>query len=283
MNLEKAYLKAQEFTKAHYENFPVISFILPKNLRKHIAVVYQFARQADDIADEGTEPPERKLAELEEYRNKFKDCLEKKYADEFWFALSNTISTKNLTPENFLNLIKAFECDVTKNRFENFSEILDYCSLSANPVGRIILELHDISSPDALKFSDYICTALQLTNFYQDISIDTKNNRIYIPIDELKSFQLSEDDFLNLQYESTFKNLIEYQVKRTQEFFDKGKPLLQKLPGRLRRQIKWTILGGEAILKKITRIDYRVNDFRPKLNKIDYIILGLKAIMWDKS
>lgn len=283
MNLEKAYLKAQEFTKAHYENFPVISFILPKNLRKHVAVVYQFARKADDIADEGTEPPERKLAELEEYRNKFKNCLEKKYADEFWFALSNTISTKNLTPENFLNLIKAFECDVTKNRFENFSEILDYCSLSANPVGRIILELHDISSPDALKFSDYICTALQLTNFYQDISIDTKNNRIYIPIDELKSFQLSEDDFLNLQYESTFKNLIEYQVKRTQEFFDKGKPLLQKLPGRLRRQIKWTILGGEAILKKITRIDYRVNDFRPKLNKIDYIILGLKAIMWDKS
>ncbi len=283
MNLEKAYLKAQEFTKAHYENFPVISFILPKNLRKHIAVVYQFARQADDIADEGTEPPERKLAELEEYRNKFKDCLEKKYADEFWFALSNTISTKNLTPENFLNLIKAFECDVTKNRFENFSEILDYCSLSANPVGRIILELHHISSPDALKFSDYICTALQLTNFYQDISIDTKNNRIYIPIDELKSFELSEDDFLNLRYDSMFKNLIEYQVKRTQEIFDKGKPLLQKLPGRLRRQIKWTILGGEAILKKITRIDYRVNDFRPKLNKIDYIILGLKAIMWDKS
>lgn len=283
MNLEKAYLKAQEFTKAHYENFPVISFILPKNLRKHIAVVYQFARQADDIADEGTEPPERKLAELEEYRNKFKDCLEKKYADEFWFALSNTISTKNLTPENFLNLIKAFECDVTKNRFENFSEILDYCSLSANPVGRIILELHDFSSPDALKFSDYICTALQLTNFYQDISIDTKNNRIYIPIDELKSFELSEDDFLNLRYDSMFKNLIEYQVKRTQEIFDKGKPLLQKLPGRLRRQIKWTILGGEAILKKITRIDYRVNDFRPKLNKIDYIILGLKAIMWDKS
>jgi len=283
LNLEKAYLKAQEFTKAHYENFPVISFILPKNLRKHIAVVYQFARQADDIADEGTEPPERKLAELEEYRNKFKDCLEKKYADEFWFALSNTISTKNLTPENFLNLIKAFECDVTKNRFENFSEILDYCSLSANPVGRIILELHDFSSPDALKFSDYICTALQLTNFYQDISIDTKNNRIYIPIDELKSFELSEDDFLNLRYDSMFKNLIEYQVKRTQEIFDKGKPLLQKLPGRLRRQIKWTILGGEAILKKITRIDYRVNDFRPKLNKIDYIILGLKAIMWDKS
>lgn len=283
MNLEKAYLKAQEYTKAHYENFPVISLFLTKNLRKHVAVVYQFARQADDIADEGVEAPERKLAELQEYRKKFEGCLEKKYANEFWFALSNTISTKNLTPGNFLNLIKAFESDVTKNRFENFSEILNYCSLSANPVGRIILELNDINSPEALKYSDYICTALQLTNFYQDISIDAKQNRIYIPIDEIISFGLTEDDFRHLRYESTFKNLIEHQVKRAQDFFDKGKPLLEELPGRLKNQIKWTILGGEAILKKIIRIDYRVNDFRPKLNKIDYIILSLKAIMQDKS
>lgn len=279
MILEKAYLKAQEFTKAHYENFPVISLFLPVNIRKHIAVVYQFARQADDIADEGSDSPERKLIKLKEYKNKFENSLQKNYSDEFWFALSDTISTKNLTAENFLKLIEAFESDVTKNRFKDFSEILSYCSLSANPVGRIILELNNISSPETLKFSDYICTALQLTNFYQDVSIDVKKNRIYIPLDEIQSFGLTEDDFLQLNYGDNFKKLIEYQVDRAQDFFNNGKPLLKELPGRLKRQINWTILGGEEILKKIRRMDYRVDDFRPKLNKIDYIILALKAIM----
>lgn len=278
MNLEIAYKKSQEFTRNHYENFPVISLFLQKDIRKHVSVIYQFARQADDIADEGNEGPNERMIKLNEYKNRFHKCLKNKYENDFWFALSNTISAKNLNPQNFLNLIDAFKSDITKNRFQDFPEILNYCSLSANPVGRIILELYNIKSPELKKYSDYICTALQLANFYQDISIDVSKNRLYLPLDEVNSFAVCLDEVLELNYSENFKKLIKYQVDRAQKYFNDGKPLLKKLPGRLKRQIKWTVMGGEKILERIRDADYRVNDFRPKLNKIDYIILGFKSI-----
>ncbi len=272
-DISTAYQEALEFTKSHYENFPVISFLLPKAIRKDVAIIYQFARQADDIADEGEIPPDERLKQLSEYRTSLIQSLEGNPPNNFWAALAQTIKNKNLTSSNFLNLLTAFEQDITKKRYNNFAELLNYCNNSANPVGRIILELHNIYDDEANKYSDAICTALQLTNFYQDVSIDIHKGRIYIPKDELVKFNVDEKVFLLSNINRNFKNLLLFQVERTEKLFGEGKNLLIKLPWRLKRQIDWTIKGGEAILNKIKSIDFDVLNYRPTLSKKDFIKL----------
>lgn len=278
-NIKTAYQEALEFTKSHYENFPVVSFLLPKAIRKDIAVIYQFARQADDIADEGDLSPDERLKQLSEYRGSFIKALEGDPPDKFWTALAQTIENKNLTSSNFVNLLTAFEQDITKKRYDNFAELQNYCNNSANPVGRIILELHGIYDNEANKYSDAICTALQLTNFYQDVSIDIQKERIYIPKDELLDFNVNENMFLLSDINRNFKKLIQFQVERTEKLFDDGKKLLTKLPWRLKRQIDWTIKGGEAILSKIRDNDFDVLNQRPTLSKKDFVklLFGLKS------
>lgn len=281
-DLIKAYESAVKFAKSHYENFPVISLFLPKELRKHVAVIYQFARQADDIADEGDANAECRMQSLESYRTKLNDCIEGKFADEFWMALNNTIYEYRLMPKHFYDLISAFKQDVIKIRYDNFVSVLDYCERSANPVGRIILEFFNIRDKVSIEYSDAICTALQLTNFYQDTAIDFKKNRIYIPQDEIESFKVREDDFKNSGNSGNFKRLLIFQVQRTEALFNMGKKLLLHLPNELRFQIRLTILGGKEILKKIKAVDYNVLNIRPKLSKIDYVKLFIKTLMQDE-
>jgi phytoene synthase len=163
--------------------------------------------------------------------------------------------------------------DITKKRYNNFAELQDYCSNSANPVGRIILELHGIFDDEANQYSDAICTALQLTNFYQDVSIDIQKDRIYIPKIELVKFNVDENMFLLSNINRNFKELLQFQIERTEKLFDEGKKLLDKLPWRLKRQIDWTVKGGEAILKKIKDNDFDVLNNRPTLSKMDFIKL----------
>lgn len=193
--LDSGYQKAIDFTKSHYENFPVVSFLIPKDLRKHVAIVYQFARQADDIADEGSYDSEERRDRLKVYKSQLNDAIHGSPSNDFWFSLSNTITSKNLESKNFYNLLHAFTQDLTKKRYSDFNDLLNYCSNSANPVGRIILELNGIFDEDSKIFSDNICTALQLTNFYQDVSIDIQKDRIYIPMDELNDFGVTEEMF----------------------------------------------------------------------------------------
>lgn len=277
MNLESAYKDALDLAKSHYENFPVVSFFVPKHLRKHVAIVYQFARQADDIADEGNESAAIKQEQLNEYKRNLIKSIRGDYESPFWFALSNTIKEKSLSPDNFLNLIQAFKQDTIKTRYNSFDDILNYCSNSANPVGRLILELNGIYNLTAFGYSDQICTALQLTNFYQDVSVDIQKNRIYIPTDELKKYDVSEKQFENSKINDNFKQLLKLQVDRAKQKFSEGKKLLPYLHGRLKFQIRWTILGGEAILAKIESLDYNTLQYRPTLSKIDMIKLALKA------
>jgi squalene synthase HpnC len=245
----------------------------------HIAVVYQFARQADDIADEGNSPTEQKLESLELYEKDLTDCINGKYSNEFWFALHNTIEKYSLTPQYFYNLIYAFKQDIIKNRFETFDEIISYCTHSANPVGRIILEFFNIRDDESTHYSDDICTALQLTNFYQDVSIDILKNRIYIPLDEIERFGVSVNQFDLKQNNANFEKLVEFQVVRARKYFKNGSPLLLRLPRKLRRQIYMTILGGEKILDKIERLNFNVLNNRPKISKVDYIVILLKAAL----
>ena len=253
--------------------------MVPKSKRKYVAVVYQFARTADDFADEGNDTEEERYKKLNDYLQKFENCLEGNYAGSFWLALHNTINANFLNPDNFRNLISAFLQDVKKNRYENFGEVLDYCKRSADPVGRIILELHGIHDEKLNEFSDKICTALQLTNFWQDISVDLKKNRIYIPKEDLDKYGVTEEDLFSKNTDDKFRELISFQVKRTGEMFREGGILIDYLPGKLKYQIKWTILGGEKILSEIKKIDFNVLQKRPGLSKFNYFHLLVKALL----
>ncbi len=275
--LSNAYSGAIAFAKSHYENFPVISLFIPKNLRKHVAVIYRFARQADDFADEGNLTEEERLNLLENYENDLSLCLNSQYKNSFWQALHNTIKELNLSQKYFYDLIKAFKQDVVKNRYNTFEEVKYYCKNSANPVGRLVLELFDIRDEQLNLYSDNICTALQLTNFYQDVKIDYLKNRIYIPSDELEKYNVNEKVFILSKINSNFKKLMKFQISRAKEFFNNGKPLFKYLPAMLKLEIKWTVLGGEAILNKIEKIDFDVLNKRPVLNKIDYFSLMIKS------
>ncbi|MFH1526439.1 MAG: squalene synthase HpnC [Bacteroidota bacterium] len=277
-SINKGYHQALLLAKSHYENFPVISLLVKKELRKDVAIIYWFARTADDIADEGELSAEKRLEKLSRFEKKLSDSLSGFYPDEFWAALHNTIIEKNISPQNLFNLLKAFKQDVTKNRFINFEEILEYCSNSANPVGRIILELHDIRTDSVFNLSDKVCTALQLTNFYQDVKIDLKKNRIYIPLDELKKYQIEENSLAKSEINPNFVQLMKFQVERNRQIYREGEEIIKYLSGRLKYQIKWTILGGMAILSKIEDIKYNVIKKRPVHKKSEYAMLMLKAL-----
>ncbi|GJQ64151.1 MAG: squalene synthase HpnC [Melioribacteraceae bacterium] len=282
-NLDTAYEIAQKMAKDHYENFPVISRFLPEDLRKHVAVVYLFARKADDIADEGNVPPFQRIKSLDEYEDNFRAALAGKYRDEVWMALHNTIFYKKLDPQLFLMLLEAFRQDTKKNRYKTFKELVDYCKLSANPVGRIILQLHQIDDEKIYFYSDNICTALQITNFLQDISADLEKNRIYIPREDLYKFNMDENSFASLRNVDAFNALIKYETDRVRYLFDNGRKILPMLPSKLRTQILWTIMGGEKIINKIDSLQYKVLNSSPKLNKSEHLLLMMKALITAKK
>jgi len=277
--LNSAYSKSIKFAKYHYENFPVVSFLIPKKLRNHVAIIYWFARTADDYADEGKLSEGERLEKLNNFQYRTKQLLIGKAESDYEIALANTIKEKNLTTENFFNLIKAFRQDVIKNRYENFAEVFDYCKYSANPVGRLILELFDIRSEESIKYSDKICTALQLTNFLQDVSIDYKKGRIYLPQDEMEMLQITEKLFEDKENNHKLKQLVKHNVDRAQNLLDEGKKLFPLLSGRLKVEIIWTVAGGEEILDQIRKNDYNMLNNRPEISKTRMISLFLKSLI----
>ena len=277
MNQDSSVKESLNLSKNHYENFPVVSFLIPKYLRKDVAIIYWFARTADDFADEGNLLPEERLKKLNDFENRFTSLLKGNYEHEIESVLNKTIKKRNLTPKYFYDLLKAFKQDVVKKSYRNFEELLDYCNFSANPVGRLILELNNIRDDEAFHHSDKICTALQLTNFYQDIKIDYLKGRIYLPEDEMARFVIEKKVFELNENNLNLKELLKFNILRTRKMFEDGRGLLRFLKGRLKYEIKWTILGGEEILNKIERNDYRVLQERPKLNKFDFVKLLILA------
>lgn len=276
--IANAYKSAMEFAREHYENFPVVSMLIPADLRKHIAIIYWFARTADDFADEGNELESERISKLNEFENSLSDLIKGTYATSFHTALQNTINEKNLTTQLFFDLLKAFKQDVVKKRYKNFEEVLSYCKNSANPVGRLLLELFNIKDEAARNYSDKICTALQLTNFYQDTEIDYEKGRIYFPMEEMKKYDVSENIFAEKENNVNLKRLLKFNIDRTQQMFDEGRNLLIFLSSGLKFEIKWTILGGERILQKIVKNDYNIFDSRPKLTKTDFGLLFIKSL-----
>lgn len=277
-DIEKGYESALMLVQSHYENFPVVSLLIPKKIRKHIAIIYWFARTADDLADEGNEREEVRLKNLNDFEMSLKNLLNGNAKNKYEFAFANTIIKKKLSKQHFVDLIKAFKQDVVKKRYENFNEVSDYCQHSANPVGRLILELFDIRDEKAFEYSDKICTALQLTNFLQDTVIDYNNGRIYLPEDEMQKFSVTEKLFEQMDNCDNLKLLIKYNTDRIQKLFDEGKKLLPLLRGRLKYEIIWTVKGGEEILEQIRKNDYNVFTFRPELGKIKMAGLLVKSL-----
>ena len=277
--LENAYAECIQMAQSHYENFPVASRLLPKHLRQPIAVIYAFARRADDFADEGQLSNDERLALLNDFSNKL-DSIEKgkEIDDTTFIALADVIKQHQLPVSLFHDLLTAFKMDVTKERYANFGEVMQYCRYSANPVGRLLLHLNKETSPQSLGYSDAICSALQLTNFLQDISQDLKeSNRIYIPQDEMAQFGVSEDDIRNNVTNQASQKLIEYQIRRTAKLMQSGAPLGKVLKGRMGLELRMTIMGGSRILYKLNQ-QYDDVFSRPRLNKWDIAWVIYKAI-----
>jgi squalene synthase HpnC len=273
LNTSEGYQQAQKLAREHYENFPVVSFFLPKEIRNDVAIIYWFARTADDFADEGTGGPQERISLLNFFESRLESLLNSEFNNSLELALFSTINNKKLTKTYFFDLLSAFKQDVNKKKYANFDEILDYCTRSANPVGRLILELNGIKNDDANRYSDKICTALQLTNFYQDTIIDFQKGRIYYSQDEMEKFEVDEKVFELRENNHNFQQLLKHNVDRAHIMFDEGKKIFNYLDGKLKLQIKWTVKGGEEILKKIRKEDYNVLSKRPELSKLEMIKL----------
>ena len=275
---KKIELNVDSLVRNHYENFPVSSFLIPVNYRKDIALVYWFARTADDFADEGNIEDEKRLGNLNKFEQEFIDSLKSDSENPYFRALSEVIKKRKLTIQYFLDLLSAFKQDVIKKRYANYLDVLEYCKRSANSVGRILLELFNVFDKNAIIYSDKICTALQLTNFYQDTKIDFEKGRIYFPKDEMELFLVTEKMFELNENNPNIKALVRHNINRTQDLFDEGKMIVSYLPGRFKYEIKWTIAGGEKILDKIRKQDYDVFSKRQKLTKMDFFTLFIKNI-----
>jgi squalene synthase HpnC len=283
--LKAAYAACRRLARRHYENFPVASLLVPRDKRDALAAIYAFARSADDFADEPG--VEGRLEKLAGWRRRLYACVEGEADHPAFLALGDTIQKHRLTVSNLDNLLRAFEMDVTVNRHQNFESLLKYSSCSANPVGRLMLELFDHRDPELFALSDNICTALQLTNFWQDVRIDLERERVYLPLDDLASFDLSVGILKlwklenNLQadpgIEERWRCMMALEGKRTWQLFMNGKPLPERVVPQLRRQLRLTWLTGTTILTRIEAVDFDVFRRRPKLELFDFVRLYFRA------
>jgi squalene synthase HpnC len=268
----------------HYENFPVASLLLPARLRKPIAVVYHFARSADDIADEGDDAPAVRLAKLAVYKKEL-DRIESGSAPEtpLFRATKNLIDEWHLPLQPFRDLLDAFNQDVIKTRYASFAELLDYSRRSANPIGRLLLHLFEAATPQHGAWSDAICTSLQLINFWQDIALDWHKGRIYLPQDEMARYGVTEAHIANADVDARWQRLLQFQFERTRAMLESGAPLGTALPGRAGMEIRAVVAGGATILRKLEAAKGDSFRHRPKLNPFDWARIVVLAARRPKS
>ncbi|PRC91205.1 squalene synthase HpnC [Solimicrobium silvestre] len=263
----------------HYENFPVASFLLPARLRPAVRALYTFARSADDIADEGDANDEQRIAGLNSYAAQLAQIKRGDTPDDAQFqVLQQTIAQYQLPIQPLYQLLSAFKQDVVKKRYANYAELLDYCDRSANPVGNLILHLYGAATPQNLHDSDAICSALQLINFWQDVAIDWQKQRIYIPLDDMQRFGVSEQTIGEQICDPAWRALMQFEVQRTRELMLSGSQLACRLPGRIGLELRAVVQGGLRILEKIELKQENVFQDRPKLNKWDSLVIAWRVI-----
>lgn len=274
---EDGFRYCEKVARDHYENFPVASLFVPKNIRRYVWAIYAFARTADDFADEPGYTIAERMDNLTRWEQNLHECYSGNPTHRIFAALADTVERFQIPIELFLDLLAAFRSDVTVTRYETFDDLLAYCKKSANPIGRLMLILFNYRSDAITGLSDNVCTALQLTNFWQDVSVDIKKNRIYIPLEDLEEFGCTEENVLGSNSSEEFRNLIAFEVQRTVDLFLAGRPLLSLVDGRLALELKITWNGGMQILKKIHTLEYTVLGSRPTLTLIDKIGLLFRS------
>ncbi|MBM3395420.1 MAG: squalene synthase HpnC, partial [Betaproteobacteria bacterium] len=239
----------------HYENFPVGSLLLPKPLRRPVMAIYRFARAADDIADEGTATASARLAQLDVFAAKVRVLDgDTRPDDPIFTELQAAIQNFDLPLPPFLDLLDAFKQDVVQGRYETHAEVLAYCERSANPIGRLLLNLYGHTSPAQISQSDAICTSLQLINFLQDVVSDYRRGRIYLPQEELRRFGVNEGQIAKHDPSGGWSPLMEFQIRRIRDLMESGRPLGRALPGRIGLELRMIVAGGTRILDKIAAI-----------------------------
>ena len=275
--LEEAFAYCGQMAMKHYENFPVGSRLIPKKLRPYVHSIYAFARIADDFADEPHYLDSLRLALLENWESQLLQCMWRRPLHPVFIALQETIHRYDLPVGLLQDLMTAFRMDVTTKRHDRFEDLLDYCRYSANPIGRLVLLLFGYRDPELHLLSDKICTALQLTNFWQDVRIDQRD-RIYLPREDMKQFGYTEADLCANRCNDAFRNLMRHEISRTRELFDQGSSLILRVGRELRFELNLTWNGGMTILDRIEEIHYDVFNQRPKLSAFNkYRLLAQAA------
>ena len=275
IELRAAYAECRRLASRHYENFPTASYLVPRDKRDALAAVYAFARYADDVADEPG--VENRLEKLADWRSKLADCYAGKIDHPVFLALRDSAQKFNLSRQNFENLLNAFESDVRVNRHPDFASLLAYCTCSANPVGRLVLELFGYHDAHLFELSDYICTALQLTNFWQDVAIDFSRDRVYLPQEDMARFNYTLDDLQAGRADARWREMLAFEIARTRDLFERGRGLPEEVHSKLRTQLRLTWLGGMEILAKIEAAAYDIFHRRPSLSKWGFLRLYWRA------
>jgi squalene synthase HpnC len=277
-HLKTDYENCRQIAAAHYENFPVASLLLPSESRNHIAALYAFARTADDFADEDKYKG-RRLQEINRWEKNLRAALKGQKAPKVLQAFAHTLKLFQIPLDLPLDLLKAYRMDLTQKRYKTWKDVLNYCKHSANPVGRMVLYISRIREEKLHRYSDSICTGLQLINFWQDTAIDLGRNRIYYPQSELKKAGVRESDLLTVKNSSAIRILVKNVADYTDSYFKEGYPLLNQVSGRLRWELRATYLGGQGILNKIRKMDYNVLQNRPTWTALDKVSLAFKALL----
>jgi hydroxysqualene synthase len=282
--INSSFKYCEDIAKQHYENFPVASLLLPKEKRRYVYAIYAFARAADDFADEPdiVGGKEKRLALLDEWHEKLRDCYKGKAYDPIFIALGITVRDNKIPVETLERLLKAFRQDVVKSRYETFEEVIDYCTNSANPIGRLVLMVFGSIDTEFFEYSDKICTALQLTNFWQDVAVDLEKDRVYLPAEDMRRFEYTYEMLQAKEYNESFRKLMAFETARTKQIFDEGKKLIQMCASKsglrkLSKELNLTWLGGTTILTKIEKIDYDVFNRRPEISTLSKIGLFIRT------
>jgi squalene synthase HpnC len=278
--LPRARAYCSRLTHAHYENFTVASLLLPKRLRPHFHAVYAFCRWADDLGDE-TGGGQRALALLRWWRDELLCCYHARPHHPVMVALADTIKTFNIPKRPFLELLYAFEQDQLIKRYRTFSQLLNYCRFSANPVGHLVLYLCRAHDERRAALSDHICTGLQLANFWQDVARDYAIDRVYLPEEDRRRFGYTYDDLRQRRFTPAFGDLMRHLVDRTRDQFYRGLPLVELMPRDVRSDVELFVRGGLAILHKIEQVHYNVWLQRPTLAKWEKAAL-VGGAMWRR-
>ena len=277
--VESAYLHCQYLANRHYENFPVASRLIPAKLRAPIAAIYAFARNADDLADEGEATSQTRLQQLDTYEQIFLKTLEGKiYENPVFIAVADSVQRFQLSPKLFQDLISAFRQDVKKIRYQDEAEVLDYCKRSANPVGRLLLQLKGVDDAELLCKSDAICSALQIINFMQDIKQDyAENNRIYFPLQDMQRFGVEEIDIAEARSTDAVRALFRHQLSLAQQMLESGADLGRRVGGRLGLEISIVTAAGMRVIKKLALLQDNIYQ-RPRLNTLDAVPIISKGL-----